>query len=115
MNSNQTQCSKCKAEILLVTAEKTGGVCMKCKNEGEGKVLQLIESVDFGLRSLMAVGFGIGAAILGYTLGAVVWSGLGILLSIVLIPVGLLYGFFLPEINFCIRLAFRAIRAWFGF
>ena len=115
MGEKQTTCAKCNATILEVTAEKNNGVCMKCVNESEGKVLRFVESVELGFRAVFGVGFGIAGAVLGYVLGATIWTGVGIVLAMVFVPIGFVYGFFLPEINFCIRLAFKAIRTWFGF
>ncbi len=34
MSEPKTQCSKCGAEILQATAERTGGLCMPCKTGG---------------------------------------------------------------------------------
>ncbi len=75
----------------------------------------VLETITFGIRVLMAIGFCVAAAILGYGMGATIWSGLGVVLALCFMPVGFIYGFFAAEINFCIRMAFKGFRLWAGF
>ena len=79
------------------------------------KIGDIFEAVELGIRLTLAVGFSIGFAILTYTIGASVWSGLGMLLALCSLPLGFIYGFFLHEINFCLRMIFKAFRMWIGF
>ena len=119
MEEECVRCSVCEVVILPSTAEKTGGTCMPCAREtqemGSTTVEDVLEKVTIGIRFLMAIAFCVVAAILGYGMGATIWSGVGVVLALCLMPVGFIYGFFAAEINFCIRMAFKAFRLWAGF
>ena len=114
MSETKPQCKKCEAVILPSTAEQNDGYCMKCKDSALNTIEAVGDTIEFGMRLFLGVCFGGFAAVLGYTLGSLVWSGIGILLALCLAPVGLIYGFFITEINFVIRLVIKAVRLWIG-
>ena len=108
-NSETVNCKKCNESFLATTAEKTGGVCQKCKRGIWDKDDGVLEKMEAGLRLTFGIIFSIVFAGLGYGLGAEVWAGIGLILGGIGLIIGFIYGIFMVEINFFIRVIFKAI------
>ena len=102
MNSEKVNCKKCNVSFLEVTAKKTGGICLKCKKGIMGD-FDTTEKIEITFRFTFAFIFSFVFSIIGFGLGATIWSGVGLLLAFIAVPIGFIYGFFMPEINFFIR------------
>lgn len=111
MTEPKTTCLECGAEFLQSTAHSSGGYCLKCRpnNKAEADHEEVAEKMLLGLRLLFAMVFGFVFAGLGYGAGAVIWFGVGVILALVCFPIGLVYGFFMREINSFIRAMFRGL------
>ncbi len=62
-----------------------------------------VEKTELGMRILFAIIAGTIFAVIGFTAGALIWSGIGVILALVLFPIGALYGFFCDYINAILR------------
>ena len=105
MTSPKATCIKCGSEFLQSTAESNAGYCRKCK--GGINHESIAEGVELSMRLLLAFVFAFVFSGLGYGVGAVIWTGIGIILALVFFPLGFVYGFFCVEINFFLRMIFR--------
>lgn len=109
MSEPKTTCAMCGAAILQMTADSNDGACRRCKpRKGKAREGEIVEDVldtfSFGIRLAFAIIFGVIFATSGYSLGAVVWSGLGIMLALPAFPLGFLFGWFIREIRLLIQL-----------
>ena len=77
---------------------------MKCAPQSGGKSLEAAsDKLELGMRLLLALVFcGVFAGI-GYTVGSLMWTGLGVIIALFLMPVGALYGFFCDYVNALIK------------
>ena len=116
MGSQKATCPECGSEFLQETADANGGYCLKCKLVKKSEVDHgmVAEKMEVGLRLLLAVIFACVFAGLGYGIGAVIWTGVGVLLAVAGFPIGAVYGFFCPEINAILRGAFRWLISFGG-
>ncbi|MES2983054.1 MAG: hypothetical protein V4727_12135 [Verrucomicrobiota bacterium] len=102
--SEKAKCPECGVEFLQSTAESNGGFCLKCKpSETDFNHDKVAETLELGMRLLLASVFAFVFAGLGYISGAAIWTGVGVILALVCLPIGFIYGFFCREINFFIR------------
>ena len=110
MPEAKTTCPECGTDFLQSTADSNGGYCLKCKPRKRNGILHevLAAKMEFSLRFLLAFVFAFVFAGLGYGAGAVIWAGIGVILTLICFPIGFIYGFFCREINFFIRGFFRA-------
>jgi len=51
MDANKTKCTVCQAEILIVTANRTGGKCMPCSNGDRYKFADYLSIENFFART----------------------------------------------------------------
>ena len=116
MDSPKATCSECGIEFLQTTADSNGGVCRKCRPGSDGGKLGALDrseifagNIELSMRLLLAFFFGSVFCGLGYVAGAWIWSGIGLLLALIMFPIGFVYGFFVVEINALIRFAFRCL------
>lgn len=65
--------------------------------------------MELSLRLLLATIFAFVFAGLGYGAGAMIWSGIGVILALITFPIGAIYGFFCREINYLIRMMCRSL------
>ena len=80
--------------------------CKHC-SLSKKKTLGAAEKIEIGLRLILSFVFGLLFAGSGYAAGSVIWAGIGILLGIVLLPLGLIFGYFSPEIKALFRWILR--------
>ena len=107
MSVTKTECAKCGTLIVLSTATDTGGLCRPCE---AGPNFQTVsDGFEFGLRFAMALLFACIAAGIGYTIGSLLGVLGGLFLAVPFAAVGLIYGFFVMEVNSIIRSVF----GWF--
>lgn len=109
---SKATCNKCEVDILQVTADENEGLCMKCA-KGDS-IEDVAESMESGLRIALAVFFAFLFGVIGYAVGALIWVWLGYIIALIMAPIGLIYGFFVTEINFFLRGAIKILRLWLG-
>ncbi len=120
MESPKLNCKVCGKEISQETADNYLGGCWRChpgtgtadgryegKDEEKFNIENIADSMEFGMRLLLAFVFGCVFCGLGYAAGAWIWSGIALLLALIFFPIGFVYGFFAVEINALIRFALR--------
>jgi hypothetical protein len=110
MTASKSTCPECGTEFLEGATDSNAGCCLKCKPFKKGGMDHgmVADKIELSLRLLLAFGFAVVFAGLGYGAGAVVWAGVGLLLALACFPIGFIYGFFCPEINFFIRALIRS-------
>ena len=108
MSSPKTHCPKCGEDFLQSTADSNQGTCLKCR-PARPRSLPDPEPIELSLRLGLACLFGFIFAGMGYGAGDLMWSGIGVILSLISFPIGFLYGFFCREINALIRGIIRTL------
>lgn len=68
------------------------------------RIDQLCDAMELSIRSLLGGIFALIFAGIGYTVGTTVWAGIGIMLAIVAMPMGFIFGFFVQEIILLFKL-----------
>ena len=90
MSEPKTICLECGAEFLQVTADSSGGYCLKCRPNKKAEIDHEVvaEKIVLSLRLLFAILFAFVFAGLGYGAGAVIWFGVGVILALVGFTIG---------------------------
>ncbi len=60
--------------------------------------------MEVALRAFLGLMFAIGFASFGFWLGSQVHAGIGLIIALILIPIGFLIGFFWVEVKFVMKL-----------
>ncbi|TWT79574.1 hypothetical protein CA13_09780 [Planctomycetes bacterium CA13] len=101
MLESKTECTKCRALILQVTADRNGGRCKPCATGA--KLENISEGMEFGMRFLLGAFFGAMLAGVGFALGSFLGTVGGVVVAIPFALTGFIYGCFCVEINAIIR------------
>jgi hypothetical protein len=84
------------------------------KQEGKSywsKAEEAGDVMEIGLRLFWGGGFAFLFSSLAWTVGSMVWVGVGVTAAGVVIPIGFLVGFFWPEVKFALWLL---LKMWTG-
>ena len=86
-----------------MTAEKKKRKSFWSKAEAAGQAMEV------GMRTLLGLIFTAAFGTFGFWLGSQLHAGVGIIVSLLLLPIGFLLGFFWVEVKFLIRLILGSI------